>query len=267
MTEEPRPRWRRAALLRASCVLLLLALCAPRLLAAAPGAFAFGEYDELLRRHVDAQGRVDYAALQRRDAALLDKLVASLAQSGPRRTPERYPGRDAALAYYLSAYNLLVWKNVVQHQPALRRVDQDGFAFFKAPRFVVDGQSLSLDELEKQVIRPRFADARVHFALNCASGGCPRLPAEAFTPERVQQQLQREARRFCNEPRNVALDHKSGRLRLSSLFKWYREEFAGGDVIAFINRHRAADAQLPANAPIDFVDYDWRLNDLTLPAR
>ena len=94
-----------------------------------------------------------------------------------------------------------------------------------------------------------------------------RLDLYANRDGSVDAQLDREARRCCNEPRNVALDHKSGRLRLSSLFKWYREEFAGGDVIAFINRHRAADAQLPAGAPIDFVDYDWRLNDLTLPAR
>jgi hypothetical protein len=239
--------------------------------AAAP--FSFTEYEGLLRSYTDAQGRVDYSALRAsaRDAALLDRLVQSLAVTGPEKTPALYPSRQHALAYYLSAYNLLVWKNVIDQQlgQQSRRVDDNGFEFFKKPAYQVDGKALSLDDLEKKLIRPRFGDGRIHFALNCASGGCPRLPREAFVPERVEAQLDREARTFISEKRNVDFDPAGKRVRLSMIFKWYREDFAKDDagLLAYLNKYRPAGQQLPPDAKIEHVEYDWRLNDKTLPAR
>jgi hypothetical protein len=233
---------------------------------APPGAFPFAEYDALLKKYTDDQGRVDYQALKQNDADKIEKLYASIAATGPNKTPELYKGRNAALAYYLSAYNLLVWKNVIDNIPKLKRVDQSLYSFFRNPEFQVDGKEVDLDALEKKVITKTFKDGRVHFALNCASGGCPKLPREAFTPEKVQQQLDREARIFCNEKRNVDYDPAAKRVKLSSIFKWYKDDF-GGDVIAFINKYRAKDAQIPADAKIEHVDYDWRMNDKSLPAR
>ncbi len=233
------------------------------------GAFPFAEYDALLKKYTDDQGRVDYGALKKKDAATVEKLYASLSATGPDKTPELYPGRDAALAYYLSAYNVLVWKNVIDRVPGLRQVDEKLYSFFRNPEFQVDGKNWNLDDLEKKLIRPRFKDPRVHFALNCASGGCPKLAREAFVPEKVQSQLDREARRFINEKRNVDYDAAGHKVRLSMIFKWYKDDFGkdNGTVLAFINKHRAAGAQVPADAKIDPVDYDWRLNDKSLPER
>jgi hypothetical protein len=258
---------------------LTLPLCAGLLLGAAlpalagslapkvpppPGAFPFAEYDALLKKYVDDQGRVNYAGLRQGDAATIERLYASIAATGPDKTPELYKGRDAGLAYYLSAYNLLVWKNVLDRNP--RRVDEKLYSFFRDPDFQVDGKEVDLDDLEKKVIRKKFRDGRVHFALNCASGGCPRLPREAFAPGKVGAQLDREARRFCNEPRNVSYDPGSKTVKLSMIFKWYKDDF-GGDVIAFINKYRDAKDAIPADAKIDHVEYDWRLNDPSLPVR
>jgi hypothetical protein len=109
----------------------------------------------------------------------------------------------------------------------------------------------------------------VHFALNCASGGCPQLPPYAFTPKALDEQLNREARKFVSEKRNVDLDGPGRRLKLSHIFDWYKEDFGKADdkVIAWINNFRAADAKLPTDVKIDYVDYDWTLNDVNLLKR
>lgn len=244
------------------------AALAPRVPAPA-GPLATAEYEALLQRYVDAEGRVDYAALKSKDADTVEKLYAALAATGPDKTPELYKGKGAALAYYLSAYNLLVWKNVIDGLPKLKQVDEETYKFFRSPTFTVDGKETNLDDLEKKLIRTRFKDGRVHFALNCASGGCPKLPRTAFTAAKVDQQLDAEARRFCNEPRNVRYDAASKTVTLSMIFNWYKDDFggAGPAVLAFINRYRAPAAQIPADAQLKYVDYDWRLNDKSLPIR
>lgn len=241
---------------------------APRV-PAAPGAFPWAEYDALLKKYVDDQGRVDYGALKQNDAGRVEQLYAVIAATGPDKTPALYAGQDAALAYFVTAYNVLVWKNVIDRIPGLQRVDQGLYSFFRNPDFQVNGRDLDLDDLEKKVIRPRFKDGRIHFALNCASGGCPKLPRDAFTPDKVQAQLDAESRRFCGEARNVSYDAAKGTVRLSMIFKWYKDDFGGGDraVLAFINKYRAADAQVPVDAKISYIDYDWRMNDKSLPTR
>jgi len=243
---------------------------APRLAAPNPAAaFPFAEYDALLKKYVDEQGRVDYSGLKQKDAESVEKLYAVVAATGPDKTPNLYKGKDAALAYYLSAYNVLVWKNVIDHLPNLKRVDENGYSFFKSPSYQVNGKELPLDDLEKKVIRPLFKDGRVHFALNCASGGCPKLPREAFTPEKVQSQLDREAKRFCGEPRNVGYDAAAKKVKLSMIFKWYQDDFGGSEaaVLAYINKYRPEGKQIPADTKIDYVDYDWRMNNKSLPDR
>jgi hypothetical protein len=229
-------------------------------LAEAPVPFPFAAWDRLLKKNVDEKGRVDYNAV---DKGELEKVFAAVAKSSPKRNPEQYPTVNAQKAYYLDAYNVIVWKNVISRLPKLKNVDSEKVSFFYFTKFVVGGDEMNLYDLENKVVRPTFKDARVHFALNCASGGCPRLPREAFTPEKIEQQLTREARIFCNEARNVDFDAATKKLKLSHIFDWYKEDF-GKDpakVIGWINHYRAAGAQLPEDAKIEYVDYDWTLND------
>lgn len=274
----PRPALRSRLLLGSLAVTALLGtatiahsgVLAPRVAApSVPAAFPFAEYDALLKKYVDSEGRVDYQALKSSDAETVERLYAAIAATGPEKTPELYKGQDAALAYYLSAYNVLVWKNVIDRIPKLKQVNEGLYSFFRSPKFQVNGKEVDLDDLEKKLIRPRFKDGRVHFALNCASGGCPKLARSAFTPAEVQSQLDHEAQVFCGERRNVLFDAAAKRVQLSMIFKWYKDDFGGSDeaVIAYINKFRKADAQIPTNAKIDHVDYDWRLNDKSLPVR
>jgi hypothetical protein len=238
----------------------------PAALAQAAVPFPYHAWHELLARYVDDQGRVDYQAI---DRAAFEMVFAAVAASSPASAPARYPTKNAQKAYYLDAYNVLVWKKVLSRLPKLKNVDSAKLSFFYFTKFLVGGKAMNLYDLENKVIRPRFGDGRVHFALNCASGGCPRLPREAFTPDKVDAQLSREARRFVNEPRNVDYDPATKTVKLSHIFDWYKDDFgkAPAKVIAWIDTYRAPGAKIPTDAKIVYVDYDWTLNDVHLLKR
>lgn len=239
---------------------------APDAVAHAAVPFPYAAWSALLARYVDDRGRVDYAAV---DRAAFEKVFAAVAASSPERAPAQYPTTNAQKAYYLDAYNVLVWKNVLTRLPTLTNIDRVKASFFYFTKFIVGGEATNLYDLENKVIRPRFGDGRVHFALNCASGGCPQLPREAFTPERVDAQLSREARRFVNEKRNVDYDAATRTLKLSRIFDWYKDDFGRepAKVIAWIDTYRAPGAKIPTDARITYVDYDWTLNDVHLLRR
>jgi hypothetical protein len=232
----------------------------PAAVAAAPVPFPWAQWDALLKKNVDGKGRVDYNAI---DRAAFEKVFAAVAASSPKKNPDKYPSKEAQKAFYIDAYNVLAWKDVLSRLPKLKNVDSEKVSFFYFTKFVVGGDEMNLYDLENKIVRPQFKDARVHFALNCASGGCPQLPPEAFTPAKVDEQLSREARKFCNEKRNVDFDAATKALKLSHIFDWYKDDFGKepAKVIAWINKYRAADAQLPTDAKITYVDYDWTLND------
>jgi hypothetical protein len=226
--------------------------------------FDFALWDELLHKYVDTKGRVDYKKLKASadDMKKLDKLYA---QVGAQKL-DALPSKNAKQAFMLNAYNVSVWKNVLMRLPDHK--DLDGklkqYNFFYSTKFIVGGKEINLKDLEDDGVRERFKDARNHFALNCASGGCPQLPNEAFTPDKLNAQLEREAKKFCNEERNVSYDAAAKKVKLSHIFDWYDKDF-NKQQIAFINKYRASDKQIPTDAKIDFVDYDWRLNDTSLP--
>jgi hypothetical protein len=238
--------------------------------------FPFSDYGHLLHRFVDAEGlgRVDYRGL-RRERVGLDRVLAFVAQAGPSSRPELYPTQNHRKAFFIAAYNASVWRDVIDRAP-LSDIGAVRFSFFYRTRYVIDGVEINLKDLEDQRVRAAFHDARVHFALNCASAGCPRLPNEAFVPERLDAQLDREARRFCNDPRNVRVDPAVRRVVLSQIFQWYAEDFvatersrgrADGDRITFINRYRAEGEQISRGFTVEFIDYDWTINAQHAPGQ
>ncbi|MBT5059365.1 MAG: DUF547 domain-containing protein [Gemmatimonadetes bacterium] len=254
-----------------------------------PSGFSHELIDQVQQRFVDARGRVDYAALQA-DPEALDGYYDLIAAHTPDTDPLLFPDDDSRLAFWINAYNTAVMKTVITHYPITSVSDvrpppllsllseQSGFFYFQ--RLIFGGETLNLYDLEHKVIRGRFADPRIHFAINCASLGCPKLPSEAFQPEQLQQQLERETRRFLNEERNLRVDDVAQTVHLSSILSWYEEDFlswylgefpadtdptlldyarlyATGDRLAAIERAQAV------NYEIIIEPYDWRLNDQT----
>jgi hypothetical protein len=235
----------------------LALIAAPTLILLAAGsaaAFDHAPFDGLLRAHVRG-GRVDYAALKARGARELDAYLAAVA-----RAELRGLSRPAQLAFYLNAYNALVIGEVVRRWPGIRSVKAVA-GFFDKQRHRVAGASLTLNDLENKLIRPRFKDARIHFALVCAARSCPPLPSRAFDPRTLEQTLDGLARDFIRSPAGVRI--AGGELRASRLFEWYEADFreSAGSVLGYLARYHPLGKQLASGKlRLAFLDYDWALN-------
>jgi len=224
--------------------------------------FPYDDWRAVTRRFVDTKGRVDYAALKKARHPL-DRFVALLALVGPRTRPDLFATKDAQLAYYINAYNALVLFNVIERYPKIRSVNDHKSSFFYFTEFKLDGDEVSLHALENKIVRPRFSDPRVHFALNCASIGCPPLRREAYTAARLEEQLADQARRVHRESRWFRFDEEAGVVYLTKLYDWYGSDFrqVAGSVLGYAARHapRLAGADLDA-LDVRFLDYDWDMN-------
>jgi hypothetical protein len=206
-------------------------------------------WDRLLARYVDDDGQVAYRALQGNDAAMLDAYLASLAAADPNAW-----SRDEQLAFWLNAYNAIIVKGVLLGQSPESFLGRTRFFRFYAQK--VAGEERSPEDIEHGILRARFGEPRIHFALVCASTSCPKLRREAYRADRVDAQLEEQTRDFIGDPRRNQF--AANEVRLSMIFRWFAEDFekAAGSVPAFIRRFRPAEGT-PA---IDYLDYDWTLN-------
>ena len=255
------------------------------LLAATQTAFAFehnhAAWDALLKRHVVVapdgdSSRVDYAGFDRDQNALhgyLDGLTAV--------TPTEYRGwtREQQLAFLINAYNAYTIKLVLTRYPGLESIKDLGTLLqspWKKEFFRLLGAARSLDEVEHGLIRApgAFDDPRIHFALNCASIGCPMLRGEAYVAARLDALLEDGVRRFLGDRSRNRYDPVSGKLEVSRIFDWYKADFERGgrgpaSVAQFLARYADVLADEPAaraavregEAQIRYLDYDWALND------
>lgn len=216
----------------------------------------------VLTRFVDEQGRVDFHGLSRDDAQL-NAYVDWLGEVGPTTAPERFPDRNAELAYHINAYNALAMHGIVA------RGIPDGFhslfsraRFFRLRGITVDGRRTNLYHYENEVIRA-YDEPRVHFALNCMSAGCPRLPREPFRPDALDAQLEAAAREFFASPRHLEVLADTRTVRVSEILDFFTEDFLSErtpTLIAYINQYR--DEPVPADYRIEFIPYDWTTNQV-----
>jgi hypothetical protein len=181
--------------------------------------------------------------------------------------------RAEALAYWGNLYNAVTLKVVIDRYPVASIRDIKGGSWldpkaylgpWREPRVTVEGgRRLSLDDIEHAIMRPTFKDPRVHYVVNCASYGCPNLMERAWRAATLEADLEAAARAYVNHPRGVAV-LPSGALRVSSIYRWFIEDFGGTDdgVLAHLRSHAApALAQRLAGTPsIAEHDYDWSLN-------
>lgn len=224
----------------------------------------FDRWDQLLRQYVDGEGRVDYPRWQRE---AMQPLSAWLAQMSELNLAE-HPTTDEQLALWLNLYNALTIEQVLRRYPIdsirpkiLGVPNWIAFlSFFLRPVYPLGGRRYSLNAIEHGVLRRQFNDPRIHFALVCASIGCPLLRNEAYRPERVQQQLENDAQRFINHPDKV--HQQDGVLYCSQIFKWYRSDFlqAAPSVPDYIQTYWQSESKLDSHTPIVYLPYSWQLN-------
>ncbi len=222
-----------------------------------PSEAADAAWARVLSCHVDEQGRIDFAGIARAPSDL-ETYVAYLGTVSPESKPSAFPTPDAALAYYLNAYNALAMYNVIQSgiPPELGSIK---FRFFYKNRLLLGRRRISLYRLENGIVRP-IGDPRVHFTLNCMVRGCPRLPREPFEAGRLDAQLDAAARLFFSEARHVELRPEKKTVRFSEILSFYTKDFLAKapTLIAYANRYRAEP--LPAEWKVEFIPYDWTLN-------
>lgn len=222
--------------------------------APAPGEFPHALLEQVLAAHVDVNGKVDYKSIQS-DRTTLDTYVAYLAAVSPEHDPALFPTRNDALTYYINGYNALAITGVID-RPKLKSVIDDKLGFFVTTTYTMGARKLSLYTLENKVVRAQFNDPRVHFALNCQSGGCPRLPQHAFTVAGLDAELDAASHEFATTPSKVNVE--GGVVHLSQICEWYAEDFAAaGGAVAFLNTQGAG---LPTDAKVEFIPYDWALS-------
>jgi Protein of unknown function, DUF547 len=219
---------------------------------------------QVLLRFVDEQGRVDFAALAR-EPADLDRYVAWVNAVGPASHPELFASPAQVLAYHLNAYNALAMHAVIDEGIPPTLAGWRKLSFFVLKRLQVAGRSVSLYGYENDVIRP-LKEPRVHFALNCMSVGCPRLPREPFDAARLDAQLERETRLFFSETRNLRVIEAERKVVLSEILSFYAEDFlaAAPSLVAYVNRYRSP--AMPADYQVVFTPYDWTVNRQPVPA-
>ncbi len=217
-------------------------------------------WDVLVKKHVGPDGFVDYKGFIQ-DSAALNKYLRLIETAHP---SDKNWSRNEQMAYWINAYNAYTVQLIVRNYPVESIKDiKRGLAFVNSVwdiKFIhIQGFTYDLNNIEHNILRPVFKDARVHAAVNCASYSCPKLLKEAYTAERLEAQLDASMRSFINDPvRNRITSDKA---EISEIFKWFKGDFEhdAGSVRAFLNRFAAV--KLTDKTDIRHIDYVWTLND------
>ena len=212
----------------------------------------------VISKWINQHGKVDYSLLKN-DQWFWEQISAL-----ENANLSKY-SRNEKLAFWLNTYNLLTIKGVLielEKNPKWKGnvTSLAKLRFFIFREFHVAGKKVSLNYIENSIIRRRFKDPRVHFALNCGSASCPFLPNKLFQAESLDKYLDNLTKFFINSG-NVRIDEETKTVYLSRIFKWYKRDFAvAGGLEQFINKYWKKDVIDFTKYLIKFEDYDWSLN-------
>jgi hypothetical protein len=268
-------------------VVCLLILAVPLIHTIGAADFpSIDSYARVLQRFVDPQGQVDYRGLKA-EPDDLELFLEALNELEP-RTYDAY-SEPEKIAFWVNAYNALTLKVIIDFYPirssflkSLRypknSIRQIPGAWSKIT-FPVMGERLTLDHIEHEILRKEFKEPRIHMALVCAARGCPILRQEPFVGGRLGAQLDDQTRTFLSDPNKFVIDEERNIVFLSSIFKWFGEDFIEGDtpaegyrgrskkeraVLHFVSRYvpdRARKFLADAEYRIKHLKYDWTLNE------
>jgi len=215
-------------------------------------------YAVLLEKYVK-YGHVDYWGFKAEEEKL-DQYLKVL-----EKTDSDNLSRNEQFAFYINAYNAWTIKLILSGYPGIKSIKDLG-SIFKSPwkkkMCRIDGDVLTLDNIEHNILRPRFKDPRVHFVINCAALSCPALGSEPYLGNTLEQQLNHASTAFINNPQRNYLEDNT--LYISKVFKWFSEDF-DNDVIGFLMTYANENLKKELEAKqstikIKYLDYDWSLN-------
>ncbi|WP_373055740.1 DUF547 domain-containing protein [Zunongwangia sp. H14] len=212
----------------------------------------FTKADDFFHAYVE-NGKVNYAEIKENRNEL--KELLNLAKSY-KPDPADKKGYKA---FWINAYNLAVIDGIIEAYPVSSPLEVKGF--FDKQRHSLGQESLTLDDIEHEILFDSFpSEEKFHFTLVCAAKSCPPLASHAYTPEKIDEQLEQQARKALNDPDFIKIE--KNKVLLSEIFRWYKDDFTknGASLLQYINSYRKN--KIPADKNIDFYDYDWDLNEL-----
>jgi len=227
-----------------------------------------GEWDRLLRKYVDKNGMIDYQSWksEAKDTARLDKYLNTLS----RYNPQAKSTRPAELVFWINAYNAVTIKGILREHPtsSIRNHTATllGYNIWDDLLLVVGKREISLNDIEHKVLR-KLGEPRIHFAIVCASIGCPPLLNEAYHAEKLDEQLTKNTRRFFADPAKLQYDPERGRLEVSPIIKWFAEDFGKSEQqrIALLSPYIPETIQKELankkSVQLSYLPYDWNLNE------
>lgn len=222
------------------------------------GSVDHGLYSELLQKYVK-KGVVDYQGFKKEEAKL-DQYLGIL-----EKTDTKKLSRNQQFAFYINGYNAWTIKLILGAYPGIKSIKEQGSLLrspWKKKIARIDGDVLTLDNIEHDILRPQFKDPRIHFAVNCASKSCPPLRWEPYLGDVLDHQLTEMTRTFIHDPTYNRLEGNT--VYVSSIFKWYSEDF-NDDVVGFFMKYAEGELKerLQKRAKVikvEYLDYDWSLN-------
>jgi hypothetical protein len=224
-------------------------------------------WGNLLSRHVRKSNRgvnlVDYRGFSAADRTMLADYIAILTGVSISQF-----NRDQQLAYWINLYNALTVQVVLDHYPvdSIRDINISPGLFTIGPwdktLISIEGEDLTLNDIEHRILRPIWRDPRIHYAVNCASIGCPNLRDRAYSGTEIDTALDQAATAYVNDPRGVSV--VDGKVSVSKIYDWFIEDFGGseGMVLRHLQHYAAPElaARLEAIGKLSDVHYDWSIN-------
>ncbi len=229
-------------------------------------------YATVLKTYVNEQGLVNYSALQA-NPGLLKNFNASFGKVSP-NTYQTWSEAEK-IAFLINAYNAFTLESIIDQKP-LKKSIREIPGVWKGRRFLIVGESRTLDEIEHSILRKEFNEPRIHTALVCAAISCPPLRTEPYTGEKLNSQLDDQVQKWLSS-HGLKIDRSQNRVELSAIFKWFGEDwqktyavkdkFTGNEkeqaVLNFVSHYVSADNRdylTQGNYKIGYLDYNWALN-------
>ncbi|GAB4327841.1 MAG: DUF547 domain-containing protein [Flammeovirgaceae bacterium] len=208
--------------------------------------------DDFLGKYVE-EGGVKYKEIKKNPTELksLVEMIANIKLESK--------ATNEIKAFYINSYNILVIKGIIDAYPVGSPLDVLGF--FDKKIYKVAGEDITLNHLEHEIIRKKYADARIHFVLVCAANGCPQIADFAYFPATLDQLLDLQAKKAINNPQFVKIGAKDKKVLLSEIFKWYKDDFTreSKTLLNYLNKY--LNNPLSEEFTMDFYTYDWKLNE------
>ena len=211
-------------------------------------------YHNLLQKHVDDKGNVNYANFKK-DESKLGEYISYLQKT----SPQKDWSDNKTKAFWINAYNAYTLKLILDRYPlkSILNIKKKGKDAWSIPFANVGGKKYTLNQIEHEILRKDFDDPRIHVGVNCASGSCPLLSNIAFTETNLDAELERLMKLFINDPNRNKITEK--KVYLSRIFDWYKGDFTKkGSLIDYLNKY--STIKINKKAKVRYLEYDWNLN-------